>query len=263
MTSPPSDLLPALTARGLTVRVGGTVLVDDLDLELVAGERVALLGASGSGKSLTAAALTASLPPGLTVTGSLVVGGEVVVPAPGRRRPAPRTALVPQDSLFALNPLVPVGRQLARPWRRRGLDARTARSRAAASLVSVGFTDADAVLRSLPAELSGGQRQRVCIAMAAACDVPVLVADEPTTALDTVTQRQVLDALRTVPAALLLITHDVAVAAELCARVLVMHRGRIVDDLATDALLAGAGGPETRRLVGAVADPSTPRTGAA
>lgn len=247
---------PAAEVRGLVVEADGRRLLHGVDLRVGAGERVALLGASGSGKSLTAAALSSSLSPRLRATGEVVVGGTSVLPARRGRRPAP-VAVVPQDSFFALNPLVRVGRQLARPWRRRGYAAAQARAESLRLLGDVGFDAPDAVLDRLPAELSGGQRQRVCIALAVACDAGLLVADEPTTALDPVTQAQVLDAFGAVGSALLMITHDVAVAARLCERTVVLADGRVVDDLATADLLAGAGGAESRRLLaGAAPEPA-------
>lgn len=213
-------------------------------MSLAAGERVALVGRSGSGKSLTSSAIAGTLPPTAHVSGQVLLDGRPTDRAD--RTAGPGVAVVGQDTRTALNPLVPIGRQLARPWRARGLDRGAARAEVAASLESVGLT-ADLHAR-LPGELSGGQRQRVCIALAVATGAPVLVADEPTTSLDTVSQRLVLDALAIVPATLLLITHDLAVAAGACDRVLVMAEGRSVDDVTVDDLLAGRCGPEGRAL---------------
>lgn len=203
----------------------------DLELEVPAGERVALLGRSGSGKSLTAAAITGTLPAYAVVGGSVEIGGDG------------RAALVGQDSLFALNPLVSVGIQIARPLRVRGIGTDDGVRRA---LMDVDLSP-DLADR-LPSELSGGQRQRVCIALARAVDAPVLVADEPTTALDLLTQRRVVDALERGRSTLLLITHDVAVAAELCTRAVVLESGHLVDDLPMADLLAGRGSASARAL---------------
>lgn len=222
----------AVSLRRLRVELHGRRLLHDLDVEIAAGERVALLGRSGSGKSLTAAALTHTLP------AYAVVGGSVAIDGGGA------AALVGQDSLFALNPLVSIGAQLGRPLRARGQDPRDGVRRALSEV----DLDPDLADR-LPAELSGGQRQRVCIALARATDAPVLVADEPTTALDLVTQRRVLAVLARERSTLVLITHDVAVAAELCTRALVIDEGRLVDDLPMADLLAGAGSPAARALV--------------
>lgn len=229
---------PVLRVEDLHVSISRTPLLHGVSLTLAPGERVALVGRSGSGKSLTAAAIAGTLPATATVSGVVAVDG-----SPSRRS----VALVGQSSLFALNPLVPVGRQLARPWRARGQGRAATRERVAGAMAAVGLT-ADLAAR-LPGELSGGQRQRVCIALAVATGAPVLVADEPTTALDTLNQRLVLDAFAAVSASLLLITHDVAVAAEVCDRVLVMAEGRVVEDLVVADLIAGRGGQEASALV--------------
>ncbi|MDV7090230.1 ABC transporter ATP-binding protein [Rhodococcus opacus] len=213
-----------LVVDRLCVDVGRTRVVDHLSLEIAAGQRVGLLGASGSGKSLTASAIIGHLPPGVVSTGSITVNGYGVagVPTP-RRNPAARPAMVFQSSATALNPMVRVGAQLREPARRTMSDI-------TALLEQVGFGEPERILASYPLELSGGQRQRVCIALALACRSPLLVADEPTTALDVVTQARVLDALKAVNSALLFITHDVAVAAQLCDRLIVMERGCIVEE---------------------------------
>ncbi|GAB3258653.1 ABC transporter ATP-binding protein [Alteromonas gracilis] len=221
----------SLSLSRLRVDLHGRRLLHDLDLEVPAGERVALLGRSGSGKSLTAAAITGTLP------AYAVVGGRVEIGGGGA------AALVGQDSLFALHPQVGVGVQIARPLRSRGIDPDVGVRQA---LLDVDLSP-DLAGR-LPAELSGGQRQRVCIALARAVDAPVLVADEPTTALDLLTQRRVLDALDRERSTLLLITHDVAVAAELCSRAVVLEAGRLVDDLPMTDLLAGRGAAPARAL---------------
>ncbi|WP_309635230.1 ATP-binding cassette domain-containing protein [Aeromicrobium sp. SORGH_AS_0981] len=220
----------AVEVEGLSVWVGATPLVRDVSWQQAAGERVALLGRSGSGKSTIARAVADVSPPTLRVQGRVSVGGS----QPDR----PRASLVAQDSQVALNPLTPVRRQLARPLRSAGLRGDALDARLTTLLADVDL-DAAAVLDRLPAELSGGQRQRVCIALAIAVDGPLLVADEPTSALDVVTRRQVVDALRATRSTLLLITHDLEVAQALCTRALLVDGGRLVADVDLRTLLDG------------------------
>jgi peptide/nickel transport system ATP-binding protein len=220
----------AVEVEGLSVWAGATLLVRDVSWRQAAGERVALLGRSGSGKSTIARAVADVTSPTLRVQGRVSVGGS----QPRR----PRASLVAQDSQVALNPLTPVRRQLARPLRSAGLRGTALDARLTTLLADVGL-DATAVLDRLPAELSGGQRQRVCIALAIAVDGPLLVADEPTSALDVVTRRQVVDALRATRSTLLLITHDLEVAQSLCTRALLVDDGRRVADVDLTTLLDG------------------------
>ncbi|MGA9870849.1 MAG: ABC transporter ATP-binding protein [Rhodococcus sp. (in: high G+C Gram-positive bacteria)] len=232
-----------LVVDGLCVDAGRTRVVDHVSFTVRAGQRVGLLGASGSGKSLTASTIIGHLPPGITSTGRITVDGHDVagVPTP-RRHTGARPAMVFQNSATALNPMVTVGAQLRAPARRTKSDVE-------GLLEQVGFRDPGRILASHPLELSGGQRQRICIALALACRSPLLVADEPTTALDVVTQARVLDALKAVDSALLFITHDVAVAASLCDRLVVMEHGRVVEDGATSDIIARPQADLTKALI--------------
>jgi peptide/nickel transport system ATP-binding protein len=243
----------ALEVTDLVVSVGGTRLLHGVDLVVPAGSRTALVGASGSGKSLTAGAVLGRLPAGAVATGSVRVAGEEVLGVPAARRAAStRVAAVAQDPLAALNPLVTVGAQLSTPLRRRaGLRGTAVRARALELLAAVGLADAERVLRSVPGELSGGQRQRVCTAIALAARAGLLVADEPTTALDLVTQAQVVDVLRehTRGSALLFVTHDIAVAAALCDRVAVLCDGRVVERGPAAELVGAPTSDHLRELV--------------
>ncbi|MHA6794350.1 ABC transporter ATP-binding protein [Pseudonocardia bannensis] len=243
--------------RGLVLEIAGRRVLNGVDLDVAAGERVALLGASGSGKTLTAMAVLGRQPPAAAVRGSVRLHGTEVlgVAAAGRGR-SPGVAAVFQDSLSALNPLVRTGTQLCAPLRRHGgLGPEEARAAAAELLASVGFDRPRQILRSYPGELSGGQRQRVCIALAVACRQGLVLADEPTTALDMVTRNQVLGVLRAQTgarsAALLLITHDVAAAAGLCERAVVLDRGRVVESAPMAEILDAPRHEYTRLLVGA------------
>ncbi|CCE74877.1 ABC transporter ATP-binding protein [Clavibacter nebraskensis] len=276
---------PALDVRSLSIAIDGAPLVHGVDLRVGAGERVALVGASGSGKSLTAQAVLGTLPPGSRVRGVVELGGRAVGASAPRQRLG-RVAAVQQDSLAALNPLVTVGAQLVaalRASRARGsaadgglLTRSDARREVRDLLAEVGIDDPDGALPAFAAELSGGQRQRVCLALALLCRADLLLADEPTTALDVVTQARVADVIRrrldATGQALLLITHDLAVAAALCDRVVVLEAGRVVEagsmrelvrrprHAYSRALLAAA----SRRAPGGSADAvATSATGAA
>jgi ABC-type dipeptide/oligopeptide/nickel transport system ATPase component len=244
-----------MVIENLRVQFGGRRVIHGIDLDIAPGERVALVGVSGSGKSLTAAAAVGLLPGGAAVSGRVSVGGLDALHLNAAQRPAAtRVGLVRQDSAVALNPLVRVGTQLALPQRCR-LGRREARAAAVRLLTRAAFADPEAVLRRYPGELSGGQRQRICIALALAGCPGFLVADEPTTALDVVTQADVLRLLRdeTGPgrSTLLFVTHDLAVAADLCERIVVLEEGRVVEDTSTAQVLDSPAHAATRAIVDA------------
>lgn len=245
----------ALAISDLRVSIDGAPLVDGVSVTVRAGEAVALLGHSGSGKSLTAAAITGNVSPQLDVSGSLALDGRHI-DIRTVRRPEGAVACVQQDSSRALNPLIRVGSQLEVPLRGRGMSAAGAREKAASLLAGCGIEDPARALRSYPAELSGGQRQRVCIALALACEARLLIADEPTTALDVVSQSQVIqtlaDAQRGGAFALLFITHDIAVASQVAERAIVLYHGRIVEEGPFHEIVTRPRHPYTRALVDAV-----------
>lgn len=250
-----------LSVAGLQVKAGDRVLVQDFALSLARGERVGLIGESGSGKSVTAAALTGLLPEGLHVTGSVRLDGvpHDLVGATDRqmsRIRGKRTGMVFQEPLSALNPLMRVGRQVAEALTRHG----TARGRAAdvrsvELLASVQLPDPAEAARAYPHQLSGGQRQRVMLAMALANDPDLLICDEPTTALDVSVQRQMLDLISDGVArrgsGLLFITHDLAVAASICDRILVMRKGVLVEQGRTADVFSRPQHDYTRGLLAA------------
>jgi peptide/nickel transport system ATP-binding protein len=239
---------PALSVTNLVLSHAGRRLVHPLTFSIQPAESVALLGASGSGKSLSASALTGTVPEGITASGEISF-------APASERTVPgvvKAALVSQDPQASLNPLVPVGKQLMIPLRRSGLGRTEARSEAAHLLGRCGVENPAEIMLRYTGELSGGQLQRVCIALALACRTEVLVADEPTTALDAVTRHTVLATLGAWASegrSLLFITHDLAAAASLCSRALVMDDGRIVEDAPMAELLQSPRHPYTQRLV--------------
>ncbi|UUE47238.1 ATP-binding cassette domain-containing protein [Pectobacterium aroidearum] len=240
-----------LQVENLNLSIGGEAKVSEVSFTLFAGERVCLLGASGSGKSLTAKAVIGTPPAGCQVSGSIRVNGEEVGQLKALARPQTgRVSAVFQDSATALNPLMQLGKQLS-------LALKTTSSAELSALLSaMQLDDIPNLLQRYPAELSGGQRQRICITLALLGKTRLLVADEPTTALDVITQQQVLQVLqeRSVQPdapALLFITHDIAVAAQLCQRGLVMENGQIVESGSMLQLLNAPQHPYTRSLVAA------------
>ncbi|WP_175414038.1 ATP-binding cassette domain-containing protein [Agrococcus sp. SGAir0287] len=247
-----------LDVTDLRIAIGGRTIVDRISFSVAPGQRVCLLGESGSGKSLTAGAVIGRLPSHAVVDGSITVGGTEVLGVAASRRPDhARVATVFQDSAVALNPLVRIKDQLVEPLRRhRGLTRKEATQAAIDLAESVGLPDPARTVELFSAELSGGQRQRVCIALALACDTGLLVADEPTTALDVVTQKRVLDVLQTYTAgertpSLLFITHDFGVAAELCTDAVVMRSGEVVEQGPLSTLFTAPRHEYTRSLVAA------------
>ncbi|GAA1949117.1 ATP-binding cassette domain-containing protein [Microbacterium aquimaris] len=245
-----------LEITGLTLRAGTAALVDDLALSLAAGERVGLVGESGSGKSMTALAALGLLPDAVTATGSALLDGHEVVGAADaavRRLRGPVAGIVFQEPLTALDPLMRVGRQIAEPLRRhRGLRGAALRDAVTRALADVSL-EGDRIARAYPHELSGGQRQRVAIAIALAADPRLLIADEPTTALDVTVQDEVLTLLERLVAdrdmGLLFISHDLAVVSRMVDRVLVLQRGRLVEEGTVGRVLGAPQHPYTRSLV--------------
>lgn len=246
----------SLEVTDLRVSIGRRAIVKGTTFSVGVGQRLCLLGESGSGKSLTASAVLGRLPANAVTSGSIKINGVEVLGMPATKRPEQaRVAMVFQDSAVALNPLVRVGAQIIEPLRRHRRLSRDAAEQAAIELAeSVGLPDPASIIRRFPAELSGGQRQRVCIALALACNTRLMVADEPTTALDVVTQKRVLDVLKKYTAgentpALLFITHDFAVASELCTDAVVMKEGDVVEQGPLHSIFAAPANPYTRELV--------------
>ncbi|SDR19590.1 peptide/nickel transport system permease protein [Rhizobiales bacterium GAS113] len=264
-TDPAAAELP-LVVRGLETHflVGDEIYraVGGVDLEVRPGQAVGLVGESGSGKTVTALSVLGlvATPPGRIVHGGIFHHGEDLAGAPLRRLQAirgNRIAYVFQDPQTTLNPLLPVGEQIAEAIRRhQGLGRAEAMERAIAFLEAVRIPDAAGRADAYPHELSGGQRQRIGIAMALANDPELIIADEPTTALDVTTQAQILKLLnelrRERGSALVFISHDVGVIAELCDTVHVMYGGRVVESGPVDAVLRGPRHPYTQRLLACV-----------
>ena len=222
----------------LSVRVGVVEAVHSVGFELAGGRRTGLIGESGSGKTLTALAMMGLLPDGLSGQGSAYYRDQDLLAVSEEelcRLRGDRLSMIFQEPLTALNPVQKIGEQVVEPLRlHRGLSRDDARSRARELLERVQIPRAAEKLGQYPHQLSGGQRQRAMIAMAISCSPEVLIADEPTTALDVTVQAEVLRLLdRLVDeerATLLLITHDLPVVAGLCDRVLVMYGGHLVEE---------------------------------
>ncbi|NJP88355.1 ABC transporter ATP-binding protein [Nonomuraea sp. FMUSA5-5] len=221
-----------LTVEGLHVRADAVELVRDVSFSIAPGERVGLIGESGSGKSLTALSLMGLLPEGVTASGRARLGERDLVGVPESRVKDLRgraLSMVFQEPMTALNPLMRVGAQVAEVMTLHGRPRQEARERAVELLERVRLPEPGHIARAYPHQLSGGQRQRVMLAIALANGPELLICDEPTTALDVTVQKQMLDLIAEVAPALLFITHDLAVVASMCERVLVMYGGRVVE----------------------------------
>ncbi|TDD36145.1 ABC transporter ATP-binding protein [Nonomuraea terrae] len=221
-----------LKVDGLTVRADSVELVHDVSFAIGPGERVGLIGESGSGKSLTALSLMGLLPEGVAASGMARLGDRDLVGVPESRIKELRgrkMSMVFQEPMTALNPLMRVGAQVAEVMTLHGKPRHEARARAVELLERVRLPEPAQIARAYPHQLSGGQRQRVMLAIALANEPGLLICDEPTTALDVTVQKQMLELIAEVAPALLFITHDLAVVASVCERVLVMYGGRVVE----------------------------------
>jgi oligopeptide/dipeptide ABC transporter ATP-binding protein len=258
----------ALEVRGLTVEVrrpeGWRQAVRDVGFTIGEGERVALVGESGSGKSLTAMSLGALLPPGARITaGSLQFDGQDLRSDAVKSLRGREIAFVFQNPMSSLDPVVRVGAQIEETLEAHGLgDRRSRRTRAVELLERVGIPQPEHRARDFPHQFSGGMRQRAMIAAALAAKPRLLVADEPTTALDVTVQAQILALLRSLSEdlglSLLLITHDLAVARSIAERGIVMYAGRVLEMATLDTLVAGAHHPYTQALLRLAPDLDAP-----
>ena len=254
---------PLLEVQNLAITLqtqrGAVRAVHDLGFTLARGETVGLIGESGCGKSLTALALMGLLPDGASVRGSIRFDGQELLALPDKtlcQLRGNRMAMVFQEPMSALNPVHSIGRQVAEPLRlHQGLSARQARTQAMELLERVGIARAAERLDAYPHQFSGGQRQRITIAMALACGPDLLIADEPTTALDVTVQRQILELIQGLVAergmALILISHDLGVIAQNTQRTLVMYGGTVVEAGPTRAVFANRAHPYTQGLFAA------------
>ncbi len=255
---------PVLSVRDLRVtfgsRRGRAQVVAGVDLDVAPGETLAVVGESGSGKSVSMLAVLGLLPPSARVEGNVRLRGEEVLGAgPERLRQlrGREVGMVFQDPMTSLNPVLTIGRQLTEGLEERlGMSSREARERAAELLSLVGIRDPQARLDDHPHQFSGGMRQRVMIAIGLSLDPAVLIADEPTTALDVTTQAQILDLVQDLQerlgTAVVWVSHDLGVVAGIADRVVVMYSGEVVEQAPVDELYARPRHPYTRGLLGAL-----------
>ena len=259
------DAVPVLEVDGLSVEVrtitGTLRAVNEVSFNAHRGETLALLGESGCGKSMTATALVGLLEPVADIVGGTAKLGDVdLIKADRKKRremAGTELAIVFQDALTALNPLYTVGTQLAEPFRiHQGMNAKDAKHKAIDLMTRVGIPQPETRLNSYPHQFSGGMRQRLLIAMAVALNPSVLIADEPTTALDVTVQAQIMALLRDLRSeyhmAVVLITHDLALVAEEADRVAVMYAGNIVETGTVAEVFGNPKHPYTKGLLNSV-----------
>jgi len=264
---------PLLSVRDLSVTFArrgrrDVHAVDGVSFDVEAGQTIGIVGESGSGKSVTSLAALGLLPQrGVKISGTALFDGRdllTMADSDLRDLRGSDVTMVFQDPLSSLNPVLSLGRQITEVLERhRGLGRDAARKEAVAALEKVGIPDPEARLSNYPHQLSGGMRQRAMIAMALACQPRLLIADEPTTALDVTIQAQILELLKALVvnsgAALVLITHDLGVVAGLCEQVTVMYAGRIVESATRQQLFARPRHPYTRGLLASVPRLDQPR----
>lgn len=252
-----------LDVQNLSVTTGdGSRVVSDVSFSVEPGERLGLIGESGSGKSMTALAVMGLLPAELKASGSLLLGSgkEAPVQILGSAEKTLNqirgtvASIVFQEPLTALDPLMKIGRQLSEPLRRwHGLKGDALHSAVIAALTEVRINNPERIAKSYPYEISGGERQRAAIAMALACEPSLLIADEPTTALDVTVQAEVLTLLDAVVSergmSLLFISHDLAVVSRITDHVLVLKDGSVVESGSLHDILRSPQHPYTRDLV--------------
>ena len=257
-----------LEVSGLSVGIGRLSPLDGVSLEVDRGGILGIVGESGSGKSLTAMGVMGLLPliGGRVTAGSVTFDGTDLTridETAYRRLRGKRIALISQNPMTSLDPIVRVGEQIDQvSVRHLGLSGSDARARTLDTMNRLRIPDAETVYRNYPHQLSGGMKQRIVIATALAADPDLIIADEPTTALDVTIQAQIIqtlvDLVRERSLALLLITHDMGVVAQACHAVVVMYAGRVVETNAVGALFAEPMHPYTRALIGCIPLPEQP-----
>ena len=246
-----------LEVRNLSIRFGSTTVVDDVSFDVDAGDRLGIIGESGSGKTLTSLAIIGLLPETANISGSVKFNGRELTNLKDRELSAIRgkhIGMVFQEPLTALNPLMRVGKQIAQPLRNhQGMSLKQGMERAISLCERVGLPDPDRIVRSFPHQLSGGQRQRIGLAIALACSPALLIADEPTTALDVTVQKEVLklmnDLVSQEGSALIFVSHDLPVVSSMTERVAVMQRGKIVELASVGKLFANATDDYSKMLI--------------
>jgi peptide/nickel transport system ATP-binding protein len=247
----------SLEVKDLTIDIGGRRVVDGVSFDVPDGARVGLIGESGSGKSLTALAILGLLPDDARAGGSIRWNGREMLGLPERELAALRgddIGIVFQEPRTALNPIRTVGRQIGESVRiHEKASKRDAAARAIAEAARVALPDPERIVARYPHQLSGGQRQRVAIAMALACRPRLLIADEPTTALDVTIQAEILELLASLVEddgmALVFITHDLAVLSQIATHGIVLENGRVVEQAPVATLLTTPSSPVTQGLL--------------
>ncbi len=255
---------PLLSVEGVSVELptprGRLLAVDQVDLSLAPGRTLGVVGESGCGKTMLSRAILQLLPKRAALKGRVMFDGQDLVrlsPEALRRLRGPSLAVVFQDPMTSLNPVLTIGTQLIETLQAHlGMDTATATRRSVELLAAVGIPAPEQRLRQYPHQLSGGMRQRVAIAIALSCEPKLLIADEPTTALDVTVQAQILDLLAREQQrrhmAMILITHDLGVVAGRADEVAVMYAGRVVERAPTASLFAGMRMPYTQALLAAI-----------
>lgn len=257
---------PILETKGLKTHFftddGVVKAVDGVDLSILEGQTVGVVGESGCGKSVTSLSIMRLLADtkGRVVDGSIMYRDIDLLKLSEKKMRAIRgneIAMIFQEPMTSLNPILKIGEQLTESIRLHlKLNAQNARRCAIEALNSVGIPRADAIMKEYPYQLSGGMRQRVMIAMAMSCEPKILIADEPTTALDVTIQAQILDLMRKLKAekntSILFVTHDLGVVAEMCDRVVVMYAGKVVEEADVYTLFANPQHPYTRGLLNSI-----------
>ncbi len=251
-----------LSVRNVSISIGPLCPLDGISFDLDEGEILGIVGESGSGKSLTAMSVIGLLPliGGEVKLGSIVFDGVELVglaDAPYRRLRGKRIALISQNPMTSLDPIIKIGDQIDQmSLLHLGLSAPAARARSLDLIRQLRIPDAETIHGAYPHQLSGGMKQRIVIAMALAADPELIIADEPTTALDVTIQAQIIqimvELVRERGLALMLITHDMSVVAQACDRVVVLYAGRVAESNAVDAIFSQPKHPYTRELVGCI-----------
>jgi peptide/nickel transport system ATP-binding protein len=249
---------PLLEVSNLSITFGSHTAVDSISFQILPGQTLGLVGESGSGKSATSLAILRLLDPNARVTGSIAFNGEPLLTLPEaamRRRRGRDISMIFQEPMTALNPVMPIGAQIAEAVQAHHpeLSRSAIKTRVLEAMHQVALPDPERRLRDYPHQFSGGQRQRILIAMAIVNKPRLLIADEPTTALDVTVQAQILALLRDLRTshnlAMLFISHDLAVVSQIADRVAVMQHGHIVEEAASRDLFLNPQHPYTRRLL--------------
>jgi peptide/nickel transport system ATP-binding protein len=262
------DTGPLLDVRNLTIAFGQHAAVRDISFHINPGETLGLVGESGSGKSATSLAILRLLPATAQVTGDITFSGEPLLPLPEasmRRHRGSSIAMIFQEPMTALNPSMRIGAQIAEALQAHHpeFSGSSLKEKVLAAMHEVGLPDPEGRLRDYPHQFSGGQRQRILIAMALINRPRLLIADEPTTALDVTVQAQILSLLKDLSQShnlsMLFISHDLAVVSQIADRVAVMQHGQIVEEGATQTLFQHPQHPYTRSLIAAAPTMQTDR----